>query len=595
MTTSKQDRGSARTATELEQKYDLASIPRLKVAVELSETGLNKTNAILEEFINATLKSLENMQDQIDGSITTWFEKGVPTLANKPANEWSTEEDKKNHLGDLYYDQDSGYGYRFSLVNNAYEWTRITDNDIVKALAMAAAAQDTADSKRRVFVENPVPPYDSGDLWINGGELYRCQISKDKYQVYEEKDFIIATKYTDDTYAIKVEGELKVLSGTVTTIKEGFDSFKVDITTTVDTLDSQLLIAQTSIEANTEEIKFKVSKNGVIGAINLSEEEALIQAKKINLVGAVTISALDSNLNSTITNASTNASNAVTTANTANSTANATKSTLDSLCVLENNVTVIDGSKIYTGSITAKKIDIENLFAQDIVVNGSFKGATFISNLNDDVTMILGESTMTGGGSAYYQAYELEGIKLTGKANKEDGFVYIGTTTREVRNYGTSTYTGMISIQASHPLSIMSFGDIEIVDSSNVGMSMGFSRYNLTERLDSLQRQINTNVTDLDAVNSEVNKRLKVLGTHTQTVSFPTTASVGRFAKMTINIGTAYPSAQYILIRHNANGDWVGLNFYNWVTADRSQFQIQYQNLFTSALSGTVTMTVIGT
>lgn len=258
VTTSKQDRGSVKTASDLEQKYDLASISTMKVAIENSEDGLNKTNTTLEEFMNATVKSLEDLQDQVDGNITTWFFNGIPTLENAPANEWTTEEDKINHLGDLYYDQDTGYAYRFSMINNAYEWAKITDTDVVKALALANSAQDTADSKRRVFVSTPVPPYDSGDLWFKDSEIYICQISKDKDQVYAEKDFIIATKYTDDTYAKQVGNELKVLSGTVTTIKEGVDQFEVDITTRVDGLDEDLTVAQTDLEMVQGQISAKV-------------------------------------------------------------------------------------------------------------------------------------------------------------------------------------------------------------------------------------------------------------------------------------------------------------------------------------------------
>lgn len=48
-----------------------------------------------------------------------------------------------------------------------YHWHEIADSDAVKALQDAAAAQDTADGKRRVFTVQPVPPYDAGDLWAN--------------------------------------------------------------------------------------------------------------------------------------------------------------------------------------------------------------------------------------------------------------------------------------------------------------------------------------------------------------------------------------------------------------------------------------------
>ena len=75
---------------------------------------------------------------------------------------------------------------------------KLTDSDISEALALANTAKDTADSKRRVFIVQPTPPYDSGDFWLKDKELYICQVSKET-GLFEENDFIIATKYTDDT------------------------------------------------------------------------------------------------------------------------------------------------------------------------------------------------------------------------------------------------------------------------------------------------------------------------------------------------------------------------------------------------------------
>ena len=234
---SKQDRQGVRTPADLERKYDLASLVGIKQAVQNSVEGINKTNKTLEEFMTSTLNTLEDLSSQIDGNITTWFYAGVPTLSNLPASDWTTETLKNEHLGDLYYDQDTGFAYRFSLSDSVYSWVMLLDNDVAQALALANSAQDTSDSKRRVFVAQPVPPYDNGDLWFYNQEIYICQISKAKEETYADKDFIIATKYTDDTLATQVGDNLEIVRGTVATIQEGVDAFKVDFETTVKTID----------------------------------------------------------------------------------------------------------------------------------------------------------------------------------------------------------------------------------------------------------------------------------------------------------------------------------------------------------------------
>lgn len=233
----KQDRNGVRTAQDLERKYNLSDLVGIKKAVQLSVEGINKTNAELEQFMEATIGDIENLQEQIDGQIHTYYYSGVPTLNNPPVTEWK-EEEYNLHLGDLYYDKDTGKAYRFVLdgETNEYKWIEEANGDVTEALALANAAQDTADSKRRVFVSTPYPPYDNGDLWFNNQEIYICQISKAEGETYADKDFIIATKYTDDTLATQVGDNLEVVRGQVLTITEGVDAFKIDIETQVKTI-----------------------------------------------------------------------------------------------------------------------------------------------------------------------------------------------------------------------------------------------------------------------------------------------------------------------------------------------------------------------
>lgn len=159
-------------------------------------------------FVNQLSKDLEAVKNQIDGAIETWFYEPVPTLSNEPAVNWTTNEDKNVHLGDLYYDG-NGKAYRFQMAGSSYVWQVITDSDITKALADAKKAQDTADGKRRVFVTTPsnASVYDIGDLWVNAtygsykNDLLRCKTSKQANAQFSIEHWELATRYTDDTKA----------------------------------------------------------------------------------------------------------------------------------------------------------------------------------------------------------------------------------------------------------------------------------------------------------------------------------------------------------------------------------------------------------
>ena len=232
----KQDRNGVRTPQDLERKY-AKEFSSIKKAIKQSETGITKVSQELDNFVEATIGTIDNLQNQIDGNITTYYYSGVPTLSNLPTGEWETNE-YNVHLGDLYYDKNTGYAYRFYFDNstNTYGWTKITDSDVTEALALANAASDTADSKRRTFLVQPVPPYDNGDLWIKDGEIYICQISKPEGEAYAVNDFINNLKYTDDTLATQVGDNLEVVRGSVTTIQTNVDAFKIDIETQVKTI-----------------------------------------------------------------------------------------------------------------------------------------------------------------------------------------------------------------------------------------------------------------------------------------------------------------------------------------------------------------------
>lgn len=156
----------------------------------------------MQGLVDAMEDQITDMRGLIDGSISTWFYEYMPATNNEPAVNWTTADEKNEHLGDLFYDTTTGYAYRWMATTNeggqtTWSWGRITDTDVTTALAMASNAQDTADSKRRVFYETPTPPYDEGDLWVQGenGDIYFCGVAKASGTSYAATDWSLASKY----------------------------------------------------------------------------------------------------------------------------------------------------------------------------------------------------------------------------------------------------------------------------------------------------------------------------------------------------------------------------------------------------------------
>lgn len=163
-----------------------------------------------QNYIAALQKTAEDLQNQIDGAIESYFEKTDPTTSNYPANEWTTEEQKQAHSNDTYTNLSTGKSWKWVKDGDTWKWNAITDTATEKALAAAAKAQDTADGKRRVFVSQPTTgqAYDVGDLWVNAtyGETYkndllRCKTAKKENEAFSISHWELASRYTDDTKA----------------------------------------------------------------------------------------------------------------------------------------------------------------------------------------------------------------------------------------------------------------------------------------------------------------------------------------------------------------------------------------------------------
>ena len=173
-----------------------------------STNGTDKNVSDLEDELNERIdtqaqefvEAVGGLQSQIDGAIESFFYEYNPTTSNVPASQWTTTEEKNKHLNDTFTNLKTGRSWRWTKSGSTFSWVEITDTATVEALAKAGQAQDTADSKRRVFVSTPYPPYDIGDLWVQGtaGDIMRCKTSRASGSYYSS-DWVKASKYTDDS------------------------------------------------------------------------------------------------------------------------------------------------------------------------------------------------------------------------------------------------------------------------------------------------------------------------------------------------------------------------------------------------------------
>lgn len=256
---------SADVPTNTTTDYNLAgsskkTLNQVRFDVDHNTQQINQIISIQNsqsETINNIQSGLDDLVDQIDSNITYYKGNYVPTLENEPASEWTTDELKNNHLGDLFYNTETGIAYRFVKDGVVYKWEE-ESNDVAEAIelaenaiAQATAAQNTANSaqsiatgaqntaegaqttannalstannaqssansKRRVFVAEPIPPYDVGDLWTNGDDIFVCKTAKTEGQLFSQDDWENATNYAEEiqTTNTKLNETVSNLDGT---------------------------------------------------------------------------------------------------------------------------------------------------------------------------------------------------------------------------------------------------------------------------------------------------------------------------------------------------------------------------------------------
>lgn len=233
----------------------------------------NYADGKVSDFAETVTKSVADLQKQIDGQIETFYYDYEPKLNNIPASDWTTEDDKKKHEGDLFYWKSKGYAYRFFKDGDTWKWQLVQDTDVTKALQTASFAQSTANSKCRVFLTQPTPPYDTGDMWNQGqnGDILTCVVARADGASYVETDWQKLNKYTDDETANKALEEARKSRAMIINLDNDYQAITTDYKGEYTTFPechttAQVLYGHTDIS---NDCTYNVQKSsGVVGAWN---------------------------------------------------------------------------------------------------------------------------------------------------------------------------------------------------------------------------------------------------------------------------------------------------------------------------------------
>ena len=196
-----------------------------------SSEWVKANDSDLNAFAKTIEESLNGIQDQLDKKAETWYQ------ATDPSTSWTTDDAKKEHKGDLWYNTSNNQTFFW----NGTKWDK---QDVPTEVF------DKIDGKSSIYVSKPAS-YEERDLWILeaaytlGGVAYskgELVVATKTNASFSAADWTKKVKYTDDTVANAAkkaaedaqkaaqtaQTDITNLGKTVTGNKKAFDNYVKD-------------------------------------------------------------------------------------------------------------------------------------------------------------------------------------------------------------------------------------------------------------------------------------------------------------------------------------------------------------------------------
>lgn len=178
---------------------------------ETEKTIMKEVKSAIKQTTDKITLSVESLEQKLEKKSGNWYGNYEPTSSNNPAVSWNTDELKKEHERDIFFNTTTGYAYQY-LKNNKdeYGWVRMKDKDI-------EAAQSTADkamSKIELTEEN---------ILLEVSKKYTT--TDQSKRLYQDAVNNTTTQLKDYVSTAALEAKLKVEADSIKT------SVKADIST----------------------------------------------------------------------------------------------------------------------------------------------------------------------------------------------------------------------------------------------------------------------------------------------------------------------------------------------------------------------------
>src|SRR5574344_1074903 len=175
----------------------------------------------LQSFIeNEYADDIDDLREQIDKKAETWAQ------TTDPSTQWTTEARKALHINDIWWNKSSqtisgvkaGECAIYKLVSGTYQWV---------VTPVPEEVFDEIDGKAALYVAKPTSGYQARDMWIieagatnlpAGATAGDLVVAINNNTQYIASDWQKKVKYTDDTYAQGLQGQILALQEAISRI-----------------------------------------------------------------------------------------------------------------------------------------------------------------------------------------------------------------------------------------------------------------------------------------------------------------------------------------------------------------------------------------
>ena len=256
---------------------------------ETEKTIMKEVKSAIKQTTDKITLSVESLEQKLEKKSGNWYGNYEPTSSNNPAVSWNTDELKKEHERDIFFNTTTGYAYQY-LKNNKdeYGWVRMKDKDIEAAQSTANKAMSKIELTEKNILLEVSKKYTTTD---QSKQLYQNAVNNTTTQLqnYVSTASLEAKlKVEADSIKSSVKADIATSYVSKDNLKEQLTSYATtkQVQSAIDQQASSITaqvtqnISETYITKSDVDVRFEDAEKAWKGAANTAKSDAISTAAK---------------------------------------------------------------------------------------------------------------------------------------------------------------------------------------------------------------------------------------------------------------------------------------------------------------------------